>query len=275
MQRDQYIPPAVEQYATSEQDMTRRRGFTLVELLVVIGIIAVLVAMLLPALASARRQAQTVQCTSNVRQIGQALQMYFNENKGYVPKPTYLPPTGKTIYWYDQLAKFLSVPKDWYGYPQNYMVDHRPFENTVLYCPNRPGGDPTKISYHVNRLITNWDAVNNFDGRSGTWDLTKITQYKRPGDTMWLCEQWSFANFPFISSITQVYNREEVMRLPQLVVTPGNYAAPESRHNRGKVANFLFLDGSVKSLRVDQLVYDYNFQTYNAWFWRGQKWPKN
>ena len=59
-----------------------RRGLTLVELLVVIGIIAVLIALLLPAVAGARRQARTLTCLSNLRQLGTAFQIYLNENKG-------------------------------------------------------------------------------------------------------------------------------------------------------------------------------------------------
>jgi prepilin-type N-terminal cleavage/methylation domain-containing protein len=62
-----------------------RRAFTLVELLVVIGIIAVLIAILLPSLQAAREQAKSVQCLSNLRACGQILYIYANQNKGMFP----------------------------------------------------------------------------------------------------------------------------------------------------------------------------------------------
>ena len=72
---------------SSRKPLHRLAAFTLVELLVVIGIIAVLLSILLPVLGGARRRAQSVACASNVRQIYMAMAMFAHDNKGQLPRP--------------------------------------------------------------------------------------------------------------------------------------------------------------------------------------------
>jgi len=116
------------------QVTVRRRGFTLVELLVVIGIIALLVSILLPALNKAREDAKRVRCLSNERQLVMAWQMYASENKGKLvgsntPAYSTAGPDGKG-WWYWAAAgnslECLYNGKLW-PYLKNY---------DVYKCPN-------------------------------------------------------------------------------------------------------------------------------------------
>lgn len=90
--------------------MRRPSAFTLIELLVVISIIALLIAILLPALSAARESASNVQCLSNLRGIGTAHAIYGNENKQNIVPPDQAAPNGSSNYyfWYEALAEVMT-----------------------------------------------------------------------------------------------------------------------------------------------------------------------
>jgi prepilin-type N-terminal cleavage/methylation domain-containing protein/prepilin-type processing-associated H-X9-DG protein len=97
----------------------RTRAFTLVELLVVIGIIALLISILLPALSKARSESVKLKCLSNLRQLGTIVQQYANDNRGWVPRDYHYddqyrgdkPNVGFHILWAESFAHYFGGDK--------------------------------------------------------------------------------------------------------------------------------------------------------------------
>jgi prepilin-type N-terminal cleavage/methylation domain-containing protein/prepilin-type processing-associated H-X9-DG protein len=155
------------------------RGFTLVELLVVIGIISLLISMLLPALNKARRASNELACASNIRQFGLGIQIYCNNNKGFMPakgpdgsnaSSNNFGPTGGVIGVDDPSLWFNAIPRAVSGrsFYQILLDDQSgknplptPGTNSIFMCPmagapqTQPGNDtisPSGDAYLLNGI---------------------------------------------------------------------------------------------------------------------------
>ncbi|MCF7853712.1 MAG: DUF1559 domain-containing protein [Candidatus Pacebacteria bacterium] len=139
--------------------MKKHSRFTLIELLVVIAIIAVLAAMLLPALKSARDRARGIHCASNLRQIGMALMLYANDRDGFIAADTFDRYGWSNWAMVDTLAPYLIsqeftavLPNGSELYAQTWPI----VEGSVFYCPENPEGtcgDRHRPSYGNNPYL--------------------------------------------------------------------------------------------------------------------------
>ena len=128
---------------------TRRQAFTLVELLVVIGLIAVLVSLLLPVISKARSAAQSAACLSNLRQMGTAWTMYTSENRGRLMDYVWNSPTQPDRAWSGY----------WLGVLDEYKV-----RGKTLLCPTAASPIPFNNNKGQGNVNYAWSGKYNSNG---------------------------------------------------------------------------------------------------------------
>ena len=218
---------------------SRRAAFTLIELLVVIAIIAILAAMLLPALAKAKAMAQKTNCTNNLRQLGTATHLYAGDNNDFLPHGQEVK-QGVADSWID--------PTTWHVRLLQFVGTGNPTDNTkVLQCLadkaqlNTAGGMVLRLNYRANEHI-----FRNKDRKIGGQAIPplKLGAIRSSANIMVLVEK-------SVNSFQTAWQAGQFDSVRSAWSADNNNASGMTRHNGGTMA--VAADSHVTWLRMPPL----------------------
>jgi prepilin-type processing-associated H-X9-DG protein/prepilin-type N-terminal cleavage/methylation domain-containing protein len=232
-------------------------AFTLVELLVVIGIIALLIALLLPALGAARSHANTIKCESNLHAIGRAMQQYANDFKGRIPRGYHYDNWYRSghILWAEALSRYVNHAVEVADLsPARDAVMAKEFAKIEVYqCPVFPRDDEP-LDYVSNSWTAGGDnddaaiVITKVPRSSEVVFLTEASS-TRPVDMFIYHDVWDPSHLP-TSGPTAYYPQANTARV-----------LFDQRH-RGRI-NLLYLDGHAGTKMFKEVsVRDFDYLTY-------------
>jgi len=225
--------------ANSRLSPAKSGAFTLIELLVVIAIIAVLAALLLPALTSAKEKGKRTVCVSNLRQVGIALQVYAQDNEGKIPFGPKAPPFTSPANFYPSTGAPTSLLSLQSGAPAGLgllLQHHLAAQRRVLFCPgsDQPLDADTELA-----------KVGNHQAQGSYY-------YRHAGNTQ-LFDNPSIEFVPEHINLDRLGSNRDGAPIRALAIDTMFLCPPELEifnvkprtHHRQRVADILFSDGHI------------------------------